>query len=259
MFKLPPLPGPGNQAELLGLIGSILGTILAIVGALLGVAYGPDITGSSSRDTTGDASVQVAPAETAVRQGDHILVGNTHCTLSYVDAANNIGYTAGHCAENTDQNPVQVILIKDGAYQRIGTASFVDGYNPKAFDRTVDAVAITFERTYDLANDITHAAPILTPDEVHVGDTVCTYGATTRTENCSRIFEVDTHTFTASYAGTRLGDSGGPAWIVDDNSAIRGIAGFTSYIAPDDNGEFESSTFTFLTSAGVAPASQLLR
>ena len=251
MFKLPPLPGPGNQAELLGLIGSILGTVLAIVGTLLGVAYGPDITGSSVRDTP----VQVAPTGTTVRQGDHILVGDTHCTLAYVDAEKRVGYTAGHCAENTDQNPVQVVLIKNGTRQRIGTASFVDGYNPNANDRNVDAVVITFEREYDLANDITHLTPVLAPSEVHVGDRVCTYGATTRTNNCSRIFEIDTHTFTASYAGTRSGDSGGPAWIVDDNGVVRGIAGLTSYISPDDNGRFESSTFTFLTSAGVRPGS----
>lgn len=251
MFKLPPLPGPENPTELLGLIGSILGTLLAIVGTLLGVAYGPDVTGSSSRDTP----VQVAPEGTKVRQGDHILVGNTHCTLSYIDTDRGVGYTAAHCAENTDQNPVQVVLVKDGTRQRIGTASFVDGYNPKAFDRDVDAVVITFEREYDLSNDITHLAPVLSPGEVHVGDSVCTYGATTRTDNCSRIFEVDTHTFTASYAGTRLGDSGGPAWIVDDNGVVRGVAGLTSYISPDDTGRFESSTFTFLTSAGVAPGS----
>ena len=249
MFNIPPLPGPGNRNELLGLIGSILGTILAIVGVLFSIAYSPNIPGSSSRDTP----VQIAPAGTTVRQGDHILVGDTHCTLSYIDIEKNIGYTAAHCAENTDQNPVQVVLVKDGTYQRIGTASFVDGYNPASVDRDVDAAVITFEREYDLANDITNTAPILTPDEIHVGDTVCTYGAVTHTNNCSRIFEVDTHTFTASYAGTRLGDSGGPAWIVDDNGVVRGIAGFTSYISPDDNGKFKSSTFTFLTSAGVKP------
>ena len=251
MFKIPPLPRPGNITEPLGLIGSILGTVLVIVSTLLGAAYGPDVTGSSLRDTP----VQVAPAGTKVRQGDHILVGNTHCTLSYVDTNNNVGYTAGHCAENTNQNPVQVVLIKDSTRQRIGTASFVPGYNPNAKDRDVDAVAITFESEYDLSNDITSDAPVLRPDEVRVGDHVCTYGATTRTDNCSRIFEVDTRTFTASYAGTRLGDSGGPAWIVDDNGVVRGIAGLTSYISPDDDGRFESSTFTFLTSAGVRPGS----
>lgn len=253
MFKIPPLPGPGNPTEILGLIGSILSTILAIVGTLLGAAYGPDVTGSSLHDT----SVQIAPAGTKVRQGDHILVGNTHCTLSYIDTNSNVGYTAAHCAENTDQNPVQVVLAKGGTHQRIGTASFVGGYNPNAKDRDVDAVVITFEREYDLSNDITRLAPVLSPDEVHVGDSVCTYGASTRTDNCSRVFEVGTHTFTASYAGTRLGDSGGPAWIVDDDGVVRGIAGLTSYISPDDNGRFESSTFTFLTSAGVRPDSSI--
>ena len=247
MFKIPPLPRPGNTTELLGLIGSILGTALVIASTLLGAAYGPDVTGSSFRDTP----VQVAPAGTKVRQGDHILVGNTHCTLSYIDTNSSVGYTAAHCAENTNQNPVQVVLVKGGTRQRIGTASFVDGYNPNAKDRDVDAVVITFEREYDLSNDITRLAPVLSPSEVHVGDSVCTYGATTRTDNCSRIFEVGTHTFTASYAGTRLGDSGGPAWIVDDNGTIRGIAGLSSYISPDDSGRFESSTFTFLISAGV--------
>lgn len=248
MFTPPPLPSPGNRDELLGLVGSILGTILAIVGTLLGIAYGPDIAGSSSRN----AAVQIAPAKTAVSQGDHILVGNTHCTLSYIDIERNLGYTAGHCAENTDQNPVQVVLIKDGTRQRIGTASFVPGYNPTSVDRDIDAAVITFEREYNLSNDITHNVPVLTPDDIHVGDSVCAYGAATRTDNCSRIVEIDTHTFTASYAGTQLGDSGGPAWIVDDNGAVRGIAGLTSYVSPGDNGKFKSSTFTFLTSAGVS-------
>jgi hypothetical protein len=251
MFNIPPLPGPGNRNELLGLIGSILGTILAIVGVLFSVTYSPGIPGSSSRDT----QVQIAPAGTKVRQGDNILVGDTYCTLSYIDINNNVGYTAAHCAENTDQNPVRVVLVKDGIHQQIGTASFVDGYNPTSVDRDIDAAVITFEREYDLSNDITHLAPVLAPSEVHVGDSVCTYGATTHTENCSRIFKVDTHTFTASYAGTRLGDSGGPAWIVDDNGVVRGIAGLTSYISPDDNGTFKSSTFTFLASAGVRPGS----
>lgn len=185
-----------------------------------------------------------------ISQGDPIYVGTTTCTVGYIDTATDTAYTAGHCVEGAnDPAHTNVSLITNNGAKRLrfGTAKPHSNYNLHARDRVVDGAAITPHRNVAMRNAITGNAPVLAHDNIAVGDMLCTYGAASQRTSCASITTIGTHTIATEYTGTTKGDSGGPAWIINEDGTIRGIAGLASYIE-QENGTFVTSNYVLLDS-----------
>lgn len=248
----------------------IISAVIPALGALLTLALtllGPTATPpSGSSPVTGTITIErpistPPPARTTdtpppvgtstpavtFNQGDTIVIGKALCTVAYVNNATHRAYTAGHCLKS-GADPTVYALDGNRRYVKVGTAHHSRGYTTLG-PGAVDAAVIELETNVTGRNEYT-GTPILTPNEVRVGDTACAYGAVTRDVTCSRVIAVNgTSSFTTLPNSTTRGDSGGPVWILDRDGNSRGIAGITSYSLKNvSTGQKVSETSTFLAS-----------
>jgi hypothetical protein len=145
-----------------------------------------------------------------VYPGMEILQENRMCTLGFVDLAQKIAYTAGHCRSGpgavTDQNRIPIGHL----------ATFRDD-TPSGTTVTVDQGIADYEA---IALDNTPSNNILpggrtlvsSPAAPHPGEAVCHFGVVTG-ETCGTIESVNNGWFTMSHSvQTHPGDSGGPVY-----------------------------------------------
>ncbi len=173
--------------------------------ALLALAASPPAAA-----TTGSA-VMAYPGMTIVQ-------GNAKCTLAFIDAIHQIGYSAGHCNEAstvTDANGNAIGTVMSSRNNRANHAATgpddtVVDYETISLNANVDA---TTEMGPTFAHSlITQPGVVPTP-----GMVVCHHGAATPS-SCGEIDEVHRGWFTMK-AGTMTsdhGDSGGPVFTYTD-------------------------------------------
>lgn len=180
---------------------------------------------------TGSSGVQETLGKAVtVNQGDFIDMGLSRCTVGYIDHATNRIYLAGHCAE-TDTYTARF----DGA--PLGKFTRVDQAIRDGFPGSVDIGYITPYKNVTLGeNTYTGDAPVLAPSDASEGDMLCYFGGRSGEKHCDEISAVDEYYIslrgTASGGTHDLqgGDSGGPAWLVDDAGEIRGIIAVASHV-----------------------------
>lgn len=243
-----------NHREIIGAIAALITSALIMLG-LTGAGVVAAQSDTSSLDgpsllTASSVRTVQAPRGTVISQGDPIYVGITECTVGYIDSTTGTAYTAGHCVEGADDpaHATVSLIANNGAKRlRFGTAKPHSNYNLHTRDRVVDGAAISPNRNVAMHNAITGNAPVLARDDIAVGDTLCAYGVASQRTRCAPITAINAHTITTDYAGTIKGDSGGPAWIVNADGTIRGIAGLASY-AEQENGTFVTSNYVLLDS-----------
>lgn len=243
-----------NHREIIGAIAALITSALIMLG-LTGAGIVAAQSETSSLDgpsllTASSIRTVQAPRGTAISQGDPIYVGITECTIGYIDSTTATAYTAGHCVEGADDpaHATVSLITNNGAKRlRFATAKPHSNYNLRARDRVVDGAVINPNRNVALHNTITGNAPVLARDNIAVGDMLCAYGAASQRTRCAPITAVNAHTITTEYTGTTKGDSGGPAWIINADGTIRGIAGLTSYIE-QENSTFVTSNYVLLDS-----------
>lgn len=194
----------------------------------------PDLssTGSSMlAPITGPIGAQNALSRpVTVNQGDYIDVGLTRCTVGYIDHAANRIYTAGHCAnDNTytarlDNKPL-------GRFRTIKAEGSLSTH--------LDVGYIIPHKNVTLGENIYTTNTVLSANDIHFGDTLCSYGGRSKTTQCAEIESLND-----LYASTRgtsndgsydmlSGDSGGPAWITNPDGTPKGLVGFNSHITGD--------------------------
>lgn len=195
-------------------------------------APGLSSTGSSIlAPITGPLGIQNALSQpVTVNQGDYIDVGLTKCTVGYIDHAADRIYTAGHCAnDNTytarlDNKPL-------GQFRTVKEEGTLSSH--------LDVGYIIPHNNVTLGKNTYTTDTVLDENDIHLGDTLCSYGGRSKTIQCANI-----ESLTDLYASTRgtagggaydmlSGDSGGPAWIINPDGSPKGLVGFNSHISGD--------------------------
>lgn len=176
---------------------------------------------------TGSSGIQNALGRpVTVNQGDYIDAGLTKCTVGYIDHTANRIYLAGHCmSDNT------YVARKDN----IPLGRFVSPKRTDTLSKNVDVGYIEPHNHVTLGENIYSGDTVLTPDDVHVNDTLCSYGGRTREIICAPISNINSYaiytkgTAEGGTADMQSGDSGGPAWIRNEDGSVRGFVGINSH------------------------------
>lgn len=192
------------------------------------------------------ASILASPAAHAqitVNQGDYVsttvtlpqitpmLSGQTDtvsCTIGYVDKANNRALYAGHCARG-----LTGIDVKNASGHTLGTVvsnPYQDhgGYipGPALMPHTPNDWAVIQLAPGVVAGNNSYSGDQFTT--ARPGDTLCSYGHTTRRVLCGKVIGAHGQVTVATRnAGGVVGDSGGPAWVPG-----RGFVGVYSLFSP---------------------------
>jgi len=173
------------------------------------------------------ASMANADPGVVVYPGMEIHQDSNLCTLGFVDPAQRIAYSAGHCRGNgpvTDRN---------GRY--IGTVSTSRDNTPDGAVIRTDQVISDYE-TITLAtdvqiNNVLHGGRQLVADPgapLSAGQPVCHFGVVTG-ETCGSIERVNNGWFTMTNGVlSQKGDSGGPVYALADNGKAVIIGLFNS-------------------------------
>lgn len=149
----------------------------------------------------------------AVTQGERIRIGeNSFCTLGFIDASRNRGFTAAHCGRSGES----VSVFRGGEWVKVGWFRASSFYDPPGTGN--DWANVNFNSSVALgANSLSGDAQVA-PGEVRAGERVCFQGSATRVTNCAdalgslggNVYWKDT--------GARAGDSGAPVWVEKDGA-----------------------------------------
>lgn len=141
-----------------------------------------------------------ASAAMTVMAGFMVESADGWCTVAFADPYNPaIAYTAAHC-------------YKPGTNPDIRIASAPIGrYNPNLYNPDLDIVGINLYRGVPSSSTTTMLGEkIIGGADVHIGDTVCKYGATTQ-ETCGPVYGKDGHYYKVAMKALP-GDSGSPIY-----------------------------------------------
>jgi hypothetical protein len=176
--------------------------LIAAAGAAISLAASPAPAAQA-------AAAAAYPAMTIVQ-------GNTECTLGYIDTADRIGYSAGHCNGDTD--------VRDTAGHHIGAVIVANNNRANhpttgPQDTVIDYEAISLDSATQITDLLAPAftRPLITEPGIQpaAGMLVCHIGATTG-RSCGIITDVYNGWFTIDPDGYDLssdhGDSGGPVY-----------------------------------------------
>jgi hypothetical protein len=161
--------------------------------------------------------LSAAPAHAdsvTVYPGMEILQENRLCTLGYVDPAQRIAYTAGHCRSGA------ATIVTDKNRNVIGhLAAFRDDTpsgSTVAVDQAIsDYEAIILEPDIPANNILPGGRPLVSSPGVTAapGQAVCHFGVATG-ETCGTVESVNNGWFTMSHGVlSHPGDSGGPVYL----------------------------------------------
>lgn len=166
------------------------------------------------------ASTADADPSVVVYPGMEIRQDTNVCTLGFVDPAQRIAFSAGHCRGNGP--------VTDKAGRYIGTVSTSRDNTPNGTVVRTDQVISDYE-TITLATDV-QINPVLPGGRLLVADPaaplaagqpVCHFGVVTG-ESCGSVERVNNGWFTMNNGVvSQKGDSGGPVYtLADDGRAI---------------------------------------
>ena len=185
-----------------------------------------------------------ANAATVVNQGDYVATTiplpeltpmssgqNTGmaCTIGYVDKARHRAFYAGHCSQGLPGTTV---------YNAAGNVIGTVGYNPYPdHGAYIPGPALLPGIPNDwavinlapgvVAGGNNYSGDAIAPG-ARTGDTICSYGARTRSVKCGKVMGTHGSVIVATpNAGGIPGDSGGPAWIPG-----KGFVGVYSILNP---------------------------
>lgn len=173
---------------------------------------GEIVSGTSSR------AGSVSQGDTIYVKDDDAGIFYTKCTLGFIDQANRVGYTAGHCVRDGE-------MVYDSELRELGVGHVI------AYNDTDDRGWIEFREDADLGENQFSGDAVWKPV---IGERACIYGNTTRTVQCSTIADVtDSEEIIFDTTVTsQKGDSGGPIW--NDKGPIGVING---YLTDSSTGE----------------------
>lgn len=173
------------------------------------------------------ASTADADPSVVVYPGMEIRQDTNVCTLGFVDPAQRIAFSAGHCRGNGP--------VTDKAGRYIGTVSTSRDNTPNGTVVRTDQVISDYE-TITLATDV-QINPVLPGGRLLVADPaaplaagqpVCHFGVVTG-ESCGSVERVNNGWFTMSNGVvSQKGDSGGPVYTLADNGKAVIIGLFNS-------------------------------
>lgn len=131
------------------------------------------------------------------------------CTIAYVE--DRIAHTAGHCGRDGDE------VTFYGKPQVIGTFRTtwsIDDSDANKEHGIGDYAYIEFNDDFRGGENIYSGDNIINPEDVAIGDTISSYGASSNKSYSGKVTGSRKNDFLAEKtAGGIPGDSGGPAWI----------------------------------------------
>jgi len=184
------------------------------------VAVAPLAPGLSSASASADPAL--------VFPGMEIHQDNRVCTLGYVDPANRIAFTAGHCRGGAP-------VVTDRDHNVIGRLATFRDNTPSGSTVATDQVISDYEAIvlddHVAVNDILpggrqlESSPTAT---VQPGQAVCHFGVITG-ETCGTVESVNNGWFTMSHGvQSQKGDSGGPVYLTPDGGTGQIVGIFNS-------------------------------
>lgn len=189
------------------------------------------------------------------------MIDTQDCTLGYVDTQARIGYTSAHCIPNTTDSTAPYPVIVDSVNDQGQQDKYIIGYVDTAPQTWRDTVADNIDThspqplnlkssQWDLALIHFTGTAFLDPNDdnpltgdfiidnpLETGTRICSFGATTQEVSCGTIDNTNGSTVYEAPIAVAQGDSGGPAWAVDEQGKPLGIIGLNSafsYIIPSD-------------------------
>lgn len=155
--------------------------------------------------------------QTNISQGDMITAGETTCTVGYIDKEQRLLYTANHCGYGTSD-----VFNAEG--KKIGQlqSTYIDGTTPPSKDIAV----IKLDENVTPGDNTYSGDKKVSVDELKPRDTICSYSRKQEKVRCGQIIDTDNNVIIATRnAGGEQGDSGGPAWVVNNIGAPIGFVG----------------------------------
>lgn len=173
-----------------------------------------------------EASSSVVNNAPTINQGDRIATNFRQCQVGYVDAISRTFYIARHCVGDSQAG--------EAVYKGNQPVGFTyDATDTTALEsRTFrdDVIAIRMYATTKVGTNEYSTDAVIPYDQVNVGDKVCARSRMAGRTNCGVVTKKYNAIITiATDNQTIRGDSGGPAWLVDDNGNPRGLIGVSSY------------------------------
>lgn len=194
------------------------------------------------------ASSSASTAPQTVSQGDHINVRSGSCQVGYVDPTSHTFYIARHCVETTKSGEI--------IYKNNRPVGFThdDGHpgTEVPYSMRNDVIAIHAYPTVKLGANQYSTDTFIPYGHINIGDKACARSHMSNRTVCGNVVEKANATITiATDEPLRKGDSGGPAWIVDDSNNPQGLIGVFSYHytipVVRDGKEVWLSTFTSIS------------
>lgn len=154
------------------------------------------------------------------------------CTLGYVDVRNYVAFTARHCVENVGDR------IYDSKGNYIGDVASLYGEKMRNITdfaintKKLDTATIALHKNVDFGQGNALSGVDNYATDINKGDSICRYGAKSKTTVCGTIIKVTDGTVYATDKAVLKGDSGGPAWI--PGKGMVGVLSMDATVLPGD-------------------------
>lgn len=164
-----------------------------------------------------------------VSQGDRINIGETACTIGYIDNEKKQAHLSGHCVQKVGEKAYNEL------WEEIGTVIQDDlpDHNTRYWVQPHDTAIVQIHDGWSVKNPFSGDG-VAGQNDIYRWQKVCSYGATTASIYCGRIKVKENGFFMFNLQGKlQGGDSGGPVWIPQ-----KGVVGVLSGV---ENGVYTAS------------------
>lgn len=179
------------------------------------------LAGAAAPNAAADLSSVRYTAGVVVNQGDIVEVGITKCQVGYVDAASKTVYVARHCFT---QGPGEVLYKNSQAVGYSTRAGLID-----VRFKNDDVMAVRLYEDVIAGQNLFSGDAIVDYDTLESGMEVCANSVKQRKVVCGSLQGAGDGVIKVESDDTLIqGDSGGPAWLVDDSGNPLSFVGVIS-------------------------------
>ncbi|WP_288857778.1 hypothetical protein [uncultured Corynebacterium sp.] len=179
------------------------------------------LAGAAAPNAAADLSSVRYTAGVVVNQGDVVEVGITKCQVGYVDAASKTAYVARHCFS---QDAGEILYKKSQAVGYSTRAGLID-----ARFKNDDVMAVRLYEDIIAGQNLFSGDAIADYDSLEADMEVCANSVKQRKVVCGHIQGAGDGVIKVEADETFIqGDSGGPAWLVDDSGNPLSFVGVIS-------------------------------